>query len=219
VFYHVTTYHKHTQTNQNASNQTLKHPLTKTIPFLILSRYKCDSLRGFGLNIGPIEHSNTNPQLHLITAPSPTSTFYKSLKVSPPARSAPTRRPPATALNNGHPSASGLKSPSNCLFLLQLSSYPLRTNRVENTVSNSTYIIASIYVAAGTYLPSRYLKTALVDLLISRPLHSNGSIRYNIMCTYSSRHRYNICTNTNIRLLLSPAPMFKLPMQLNKNIN
>jgi hypothetical protein len=68
------------------------------------------------------------------------------------------------------------------LFLLQLSSLqPLCTGGVENTVSKSTSIVACISVSTVTCLPSRCLQTALVYLLISRSLHSNGSTRYTIM--------------------------------------
>jgi hypothetical protein len=55
----------------------------------------------------------------------------------------------------------------------------LRMYRVENTVSNSTSIVASVSFAAGTCLPSLCLEAALVYLLISRSLQSNGSTRYN----------------------------------------
>jgi hypothetical protein len=51
-------------------------------------------------------------------------------------------------------------------------------DRVENTVSNSISIPACVSFAVGTCLPSRCLETALVYLLNSRSLHSNGSTRY-----------------------------------------
>jgi hypothetical protein len=54
---------------------------------------------------------------------------------------------------------------------LQLSSLQLRCkDRVENTVSNSTSIIAFVSVAAGTCLPNSYLETNVV----SEPFASNG---------------------------------------------
>jgi hypothetical protein len=63
----------------------------------------------------------------------------------------------------------------------QLSSLqPLGTDRQENTVSNSTCIVARRFVAAGRRLPSRCLETTVVYLLISWSLHSNASTRYNI---------------------------------------
>jgi hypothetical protein len=43
---------------------------------------------------------------------------------------------------------------------------PLCTDRVENTVSNSTSIVAFIYVAAGTYLPSRFLAAIIYSCLL-----------------------------------------------------
>jgi hypothetical protein len=54
------------------------------------------------------------------------------------------------------------------------------TDRVENTVSYSSSIVTCISVAARTCLPSRWLETTLVCLLISRSLHSNGSTRYSM---------------------------------------
>lgn len=43
----------------------------------------------------------------------------------------------------------------------------------ENTISNTTSIVAWISLATGTCLPSRCLKMALVYLLILQLLHSN----------------------------------------------
>jgi hypothetical protein len=43
------------------------------------------------------------------------------------------------------------------------------------TVSNSISIVACVSVTMGTYSPSSCLETALVYLLTSRSLHSNGS--------------------------------------------
>jgi hypothetical protein len=48
------------------------------------------------------------------------------------------------------------------LLLLQLSSLkPLCKDPAENTVSDSTSVVARVSVAAGTFLPSRCLVTAL----------------------------------------------------------
>jgi hypothetical protein len=58
---------------------------------------------------------------------------------------------------------------------------PVCADRVENTVFNGTSILSCVSVAAGTCLPNHCLETALVYLLISRSLHSNGSTPYNIM--------------------------------------
>jgi hypothetical protein len=55
------------------------------------------------------------------------------------------------------------------------------TDRVENTLSNSMYIVACVFVAAVTCLPSHCLETAWVYLLFSWSLHSNGSTGYNIV--------------------------------------
>jgi hypothetical protein len=46
----------------------------------------------------------------------------------------------------------------------------LRTDRVENTVSNSTSIVACVFVSAGICLPSRCPETNVV----SEPFASNG---------------------------------------------
>jgi hypothetical protein len=54
-------------------------------------------------------------------------------------------------------------------------------DRVVNIVSNGTSIVACISVTAGTCLPSRYLATVLVYLLISQSFHHNGSTRYSIL--------------------------------------
>jgi hypothetical protein len=81
-----------------------------------------------------------------------------------PACSVFTRRFLVTASNNNYSSASVLKSSLKdyCLFLFQLSSsQPLSTDRVENTVSNSNFIVACVSVAAGTCLRSRCIQTAL----------------------------------------------------------
>jgi hypothetical protein len=91
-----------------------------------------------------------------------------------------------TASNNGYSSSSVLRFSLNGgslqteLFFLQLSPlYLLCKDRIENTVSSSTHVVACIFFAAGTCLPSRFLEAALVYLVISRSLHSNGSTRYN----------------------------------------
>jgi hypothetical protein len=53
--------------------------------------------------------------------------------------------------------------PSNCTILasIVLLYDPHRTDRVENTVSNSKSIVAYVSLAAGKYLLSRCLETAL----------------------------------------------------------
>jgi hypothetical protein len=93
-----------------------------------------------------------------------------------------------TASNNGYSFASRLKPTLNGgslpteLFLLQLSSVKyLCMDRVENTVSSSTSILAFLSFAAGTCLASRCLETAVVYLFISQSLHSNRSTRYKIL--------------------------------------
>jgi hypothetical protein len=52
----------------------------------------------------------------------------------------------------------------------------------------STSLVACASIAAGTRLPSRYLETALLYLLISRSLHSNGSTRYRILNIQDASH-------------------------------
>jgi hypothetical protein len=56
----------------------------------------------------------------------------------------------------------------------------LCTDRVENTVSNSTSIVACVSFGVGTCLPSRCLEMALAYLLITQSLHSNGYTCYNV---------------------------------------
>jgi hypothetical protein len=98
-----------------------------------------------------------------------------------------TRRFLVAASNMGYSCTSWLKSFLNrCfltteLFLLQLS--PLltfNTDPKENTIFKSTSNVACVSVVAGTCLQSRCPETALLYLLISRLVHSNGSIRYSI---------------------------------------
>jgi hypothetical protein len=133
---------------------------------------------GFTDNLQVITTNNYNTiaDFHTLQI---TTAYAKSF----PACSVFTRRFLVTASNSGYSSASGLKTFLNGteLFFLHLSSSePLSTERVENTVSNNTSIVTCVSVAAGTCLPSCCLETALVYLLTSRSLHSNGSTRYNM---------------------------------------
>jgi hypothetical protein len=79
---------------------------------------------------------------------------------------------PAASLPHRLPQRTDLVAPNSSLK-------PLCTDRVKNTVSNSTSMVACVSVVAGTCLPNRPLKTALVYLFILWLLHSNGSTRYN----------------------------------------
>jgi hypothetical protein len=75
---------------------------------------------------------------------------------------------------------------------------PLCTNRVENTASNSSLpLLLHAYPLPRERLPSLCLETALVYLLISRSLHSNGCTRYNALHS----HRFEILkVNITLRL-------------------
>jgi hypothetical protein len=153
-----------------------------------------DSGQGFGLDIGFIDHFNT--QL-VITRKYSSLTNFNTLQFtrahtkSFAAYGVFTRHFLIMVSNNGYSSASGLKFSLNGssfpteLFLLQLSLQLLCTDQVENTVSNSTSIVACVSVAAGMCLLSLCLETSVVYLLISRSLHSNDSMCYNIIlkCT------------------------------------
>jgi hypothetical protein len=73
---------------------------------------------------------------------------------------------------------------STQVFLLNLwtilaSTVLLRTDWIENTVSESTSIVACVSVTEGTCLLRDYLETALVYFLISRSLRNNGFTSYN----------------------------------------
>jgi hypothetical protein len=75
-----------------------------------------DYRRGFGLDIGFIDHYTYNSERQVITAPPLISTFYKSSQHTPesfPACCVCTSRSLATASNNGDSSASVLKSSLN----------------------------------------------------------------------------------------------------------
>jgi hypothetical protein len=72
--------------------------------------------------------------------------------------------------------------------------YPLRTDRVENTVFNSTSIVARRFVAVGTCLLSRCLETALVYLLISRSLQ--GMLKLESVAFYWWRNGRRHCLVT-----------------------
>jgi hypothetical protein len=60
-------------------------------------------------------------------------------------------------------------------------SEPLCTDNTENAVPILLYHFAFVSVAAGRSLPSRCLETALVYLLMSRSLRSNGSARFIVL--------------------------------------
>jgi hypothetical protein len=141
---------------------------------------------------GFIDHSytrlgNTN------TAPPPISTIHKSpqhsLSLFQPAvssRAVPWQRLLTVEILQLHTLKSTLHK---LVYRTQLNklrhSCRLEDNSSARTtwkrpVSNSTSTVACRFVAVGKCLPSRCLETALVYLLISRSLRSNGSTRYNI---------------------------------------
>jgi hypothetical protein len=117
-------------------------------------------------------------ELQVITALSLISTLYK-----PPQHplSLFSSRFLVTAFNNGHSSASraqilSSQSPlqSSIESLPKFSSvYPLCTDRVENTVSNSNSIIVFVFLAAETCLSIRCLETScLFACCIAMDVHA-----------------------------------------------
>jgi hypothetical protein len=119
-----------------------------------------DSRRGFGLDIGFLDHYNTRLVITLnysAIANFQTLQNTRSHVMSLPVSSIFTRRFLVTASDNGYSSTSVLMSSLNGCSLSTASScfncspyIPFCTDRVENTVSNSTSIIACVSYAAGT---------------------------------------------------------------------
>jgi hypothetical protein len=132
----------------------------------------CDYRRGFGLVNGYIDHLYT--RLGTTSNYNATAKLHNSQMTTAPFKSFPaccifTSRFLVTASNSGNSSASRAqvlserRLPSNCLSFPR--KFPYRTNsvasvvflitlctdRVENTVSNSTAIIACLSVAAGKF--------------------------------------------------------------------
>jgi hypothetical protein len=68
---------------------------------------------------------------------------------------------------------------------------PLCTDRVKNTVSSNTYIVACVSIAAGTCSPSRCLETNVV----SEPFASNGCFSGSTVLAFS---QYATIWNTQI---------------------
>jgi hypothetical protein len=139
----------------------------------------CDSQRGFGLDIGFIDHFNTRLLTTLNYSAVANFTLYKSHAKSFPAHSVFTSTCLVTASIYGYSSASGLRSSLNggslptASFVHRLPNRTdvvapvvflitsLQTDQVENTVSKSTCIVACISVASGMCLPSHCLATAV----------------------------------------------------------
>jgi hypothetical protein len=61
--------------------------------------------------------------------------------------------------------------------------------RHEPRRKHRSSIVACVFIAMGTCLPSRCLETVAVIRLISRSLHSNGCTRYNIVMCWSDCRR------------------------------
>jgi hypothetical protein len=131
---------------------------------------ECDYRRGFGLDIGFIDHFNTQLVITFNYSAIDNFDILQFARVharSFPARSVFTSSCLVTSPNNGYSSASRLKFlseyrlPSNWTILasIVLLITPLH-GPIENTVSN-TFIVACVSVAAGTRLPSCCLETAL----------------------------------------------------------